>query len=164
MMKKVSGMGELELLLFGNGTDPFDWKTSSLYLEEGDILHYKYQDYIVKGKMAYRDSGWDRCIFYLSDGIKHFWLMEELFDNKTLLFLQPFSIRIYGELNYQISIEEGHYYCSQRGIARIAKESDFTSHDDRPLMYFLYQLDHGGHVIWIQQSPGQMMSMMSLPP
>jgi phage shock protein A len=158
-LKKVSGMGGLELLLYGNGTDPFDWKTSSLHLEEGDILHYKYHDYIVNGKMAYRDSGWDRCIFYLSDGIKHFWLMEELFDNKRLMFLEPFSIRIYGELNYQISIEEGHYYCRQRGIARIAKESDFTSYDDRPMMYCLYQLDHGDHVIWIQQSPGKNYSI-----
>lgn len=146
--KVVRGLGLFDLFKKKTKSDrPRPATRNVLNLEVNDIVTYDLEDYIVVGKIAYNDSGYEWHDYQLKGDRRRIWLSAEQDDELEIAVYEKIQTKLSTPIPDELEIDGVRYHLEEHGFANVTHVSgeagasvgqnveywDFESEDERYL-------------------------------
>lgn len=92
-----------------------------LNLQVNDIVTYDLEDYIVVGKIAYNNSGYEWFAYNLKGDTRSIWLSGEMDDELEIGIYEKIQTKISKQIPEKLEIDGVTYYLEEQGSARITE-------------------------------------------
>lgn len=94
-----------------------------LNLQVNDIVTYDLEDYMVVGKLTYRDSGYEWYDYQLKGESKRIWLSAEMDDELEIAVYEKVKYTVANPVPEQIQMDGVTFELEEHGLAEIAHVS-----------------------------------------
>ena len=109
-------------------------------MQIGDIVQYLGRDWVIEGKLIYREGGFSWLEYMLQDGDDIRWLSVEEDDWVTVSLLTPVqNLEVSGTPPQELAYEGNLYRCTESGNAQMQREGNLRRPNVEQCRYFDYE-------------------------
>lgn len=113
-------------------------------LQIGDIVEYMGRDWVIEGRLTYKEEGATWLEYMLQDNSDIRWLSVEEDDTVEVCFLEPnHTLNVADSPPKQLNFEGETYKLVSSGLADMTQEGNILRRDTERCQYFDYQGSQG---------------------